>query len=599
MSPTPHAWWAAQEQHAAIFAEVSHLDTDQSYRQKANTSHLRLYRNQDNIGQLLNTIYKTAGNASNDSKVTFNVVMSVTDTVVNKIAKQKPKPTFLTIRGDRELWKKAQNLDQFCQGLAHTTKVYEEGQKVFRDGCIFGTGFLKIYRDGSKIVCERVFPDEIQVDDDEAVYGSPRTLYQRRLVDRSVALAKWGTDDVKRRALTECKLPEKYTAKARQGGDLVLIVEAWHLASGKRTKDGKHTIAVQNCTLFTEDYDKDYFPFVPFRWKDGIIGFWGIGLAEELQGIQREINRLLETIRKTYKLVTVPRVFMKYEGKAPTAQLNNEVGAIIKGEAPTFYTPPGLPAEFYMHLERLYTRAYEIAGISALSATAKKPDGLNSGKSLREYSDIESERFVTVGQAWEAFYMEAYRQMIELAKDIRDFSVTAPSKKFIERIKWSDIQLADDQFVMQVFPTSMLAKTPEGKLAEVQEMIGAGLINREWAIRLLDFPDLDSYNSYVNAAFDDIQDQIDRCLDGKELSPPEPYQNLQLGLQMFQSAYLRAKQESVPEERLELMRQWMDQAAGMLQRSVQMQQAMATPTAGPVSPVPPGTVPGAGGGMPV
>jgi hypothetical protein len=40
--------------------------------------------------------------------------------------------------------------------------------------------------------------------------------------------------------------------------------------------------------------------------------------------------------------------------------------------------------EVYSHMERLFGKAYEIAGISELSATGKKPPGLESGAALED-----------------------------------------------------------------------------------------------------------------------------------------------------------------------------------------------------------------------
>ena len=66
---------------------------------------------------------------------------------------------------------------------------------------------------------------------------------------------------------------------------MVKVIESWHLSSGPKAKDGKHTICT-NATLFKEDYDKEYFPFVFFRWNVRPVGFFGQGLAEQLQGLQ-------------------------------------------------------------------------------------------------------------------------------------------------------------------------------------------------------------------------------------------------------------------------------------------------------------------------
>jgi hypothetical protein len=60
--------------------------------------------------------------------------------------------------------------------------------------------------------------------------------------------------------------------------------------------------------------------------------------------------------------------------------------------------------------------------------------------------------------------------------------------------------------------------------------------------------------------------------------PPETFSNLEFAIQRVQSAYLRAKIDKVPEERLELLRRYMDDAIRVLQTQqmaqVATQQAM-------------------------
>ena len=75
--------------------------------------------------------------------------------------------------------------------------------------------------------------------------------------------------------------------------DMIKVIESWHLKSGPNAKDGKHTICISDATLFEEEYYKDDFPFVFFRWNVRPVGFFGQGLAEQLSGLQLEINKTL------------------------------------------------------------------------------------------------------------------------------------------------------------------------------------------------------------------------------------------------------------------------------------------------------------------
>jgi hypothetical protein len=243
----------------------------------------------------------------------------------------------------------------------------------------------------------------------------------------------------------------------------------------------------------------------------------------------------------------------------------------------------GIPGELFTHLDRLYQRAFEIVGISQLSAQSAKPAGLNSGKALREYNDIESERFLAVSRRYEDFYLEAARQMIDLAKEIAaledDYEVVVPGKEFVDSVKWSEIDLEEDQYVMKCYPTGFLPSTPTGRFQFAEDLIRAGFVSAEEGLSLLDFPDTQSTLNLKLAPKRDIENMIERMVDTGEYEPPEPFQNLQLGVDMCKAAYLQYRLMDVPEERLELLRTWAEQALKMLQPPApEMPPQMAAPT---------------------
>ena len=68
--------------------------------------------------------------------------------------------------------------------------------------------------------------------------------------------------------------------------------------------------------------------------------------------------------------------------------------------------------------------------------------------------------------------------MIDLAKDIYEKNEDLELKqdnKFVETIKWKDVNMDADKYMMQIFPTSALSTTPAARLADVQDMLTAGL----------------------------------------------------------------------------------------------------------------------------
>lgn len=580
-------WYKAKSDiHSSVFSYVKHLDQQQSYRQTENVRNMRLYGNYEFSALNAYNYMKAEPGSNTLNRVTMNVVQSMVDTVVSKIGKNKPRPYFLTDEGDFTLQRKAEKLTKFVEGQFYSCDFYEKAQMAFKDACIFGTGAVKIFREGNEIKAERTFIDEIRVDDTESFYGQPRQMHQSKWIHKDVLKEAFpshkGAIDA---AASDSGRMDEYKDR---NGDMLLVVESWKLPSGKNSTDGKHTICIANQTLFTEQYNKDYFPFVFFRWNLKPLGFFGQGIPEQLMGLQLEINKLLKTIQVSMHLVSVPKLFVEASSKIVTAHLNNKIGGIIKyaGTKPEEGTLGRIPAELFMHLDRLYNRAYEIIGISQLSAQSQKPGGLDSGKALRTFNDLESERFMEVAQRREQVFLDASKIMIDLAKDIanetENYSVKVPGSGFLKTINWKDVELEDDQYMMQVFPTNALSQTPSARFKEVQELMQAQLLDPKSGKKLLDFPDLKAVTSLENAAADDIDSQIEKMLETLEYQTPEPYQDLEYGIKKMQSAYLKYRSQNAPDEVLGLFRDWISDANNLIQKAqaeIQSQQMAAQQTA--------------------
>lgn len=561
-------WWKLENEdpYKAVERVVGMIRQRQNERREMDLRHARLYGNLPLIG--VGTQAITRPSTLGGPRLALNVVKNMTGAVVAKIAKNKPKPTFLTSAGDYDQQKRAKQLEKFIEGQFYEAQLYDLGPDIFRDACIFGTGVLKIYATEGDIEVERVFPWEIIVDDGEAQYGTPRCLYQRKYVDRLV-LAELYPEQADKIKDASCDT-EDYEIGRDVTADQVLVTEAWHLPSGPKAKDGRHVIAIENATLLDEKYTDSYFPFVFLRWSKAPAGFWGVGLAEELTGIQLEINKLLREIQQAHHLLGKAHWMVDNASKIISAHLDNDVGSIIRysgGLAPQVYTPQAVSADVYQHLWNLYEKAYEITGISPLSAQSQKPAGLNSGKAMQVYDDIETERFMIVGREYEKFFMDAAKQIIDRARDLAKgsgFTVKARAKQFIEKIDWKDVDLKEDEYAMQVFPTSALADEPAQRMAQVQELANAGWIDPGDAKRLLDFPDLQQESNFANASYDLTMEMIQKMIDKGEYMSPEPFMNLEDSIKRTQLAYLRAKLDGVPEERLELLRRFMMDANDIL-----------------------------------
>lgn len=575
-------WWVANKDDVAaqIFEVVSAIHNRTDERRERNLRSLRLYGNSDLVGMAPYSFSVSALPALPDNRVKINIVSSMVDTVSAKISKMKPRITFLTSGGDFSSQENAKKLNKFTLGTFYRNNIYKLHQAAFKDAAVFDIGALKHFIDGNEIKTERVLATELYVDEVDAMYGNPQNLYQVKYIHKEV-LMKMFPGKIASIKVASNAFGNQLMMK--EGMDeYAVVVESWHLCG----PEGRHVISLDKDTLVDETYNKDYFPFTFFRWSDRLTGFWGQSLAERLTGNQIEINKMLRMIQRSFHLGSTFKVFLEHGSRVTKEHLNNDIGSIVyySGTKPDYMVPSVVSPEYFNHLQFLIQSSYEEAGVSQMAASSRKPAGLESGKAIREYNDIESERFALVSQAYEASFMDTTRQYIDLVKDLAemgiDYEAKAQSKRFIEKIKWSEIDVEDDEFVMQMFPVSMLPHEPAGRMAFVQELVQNNMIPQEFALKLLDFPDLENYASLATAAIDDLMANLEDILVHGVYNSPEPFQDLQTGVKLFQSAYLRSRSEKVSEDKLEMLRIWIESAQSLLV-SAASPATPTTPTAEP------------------
>lgn len=578
-------WWNREDVEGGtdlaetLVGHFKQLDEEQSYRREANLRNLRLYSNLAVLG--LSSVNYSQDDILPANRLKMNVIQSVIDTSQALIATNRPRVQFLTQGGNYKMQRKAKNLTYFVDGQFYRSDVYQRTQEVFRDSAIFGTGFVKIYEEEGNIVVERVFPDEIVVDDLEGKYGKPRSMYQHKEVDRGVLITQFPEhkDDIV--SAGRLRREDQWLS---QHNSPIGVVEAWYLPSGHDTNDGRHVIAIEGATLLDESWEDTDFPFAVFRWTPRPLGFYGQSISEIIRDVQIEINYILQKIQRHLNLAST-KIFMEKGAKINKQMTNEEMGVVeyAKGSRPP--VPVAIQAispEYYNQLERLYSKAFELVGISQMAAISRKEPGITAGVAIREVNDIQSQRFLHVGQAWERFHIAIAKQMIKLAKRIAErgegsYKILAKDGNKLREITWEDVNLDEDSYIMQAFPTGYLPKTPGGRLQAVSELVTAFPQMQDEALRLLDFPDVESAMSRVNAPQEIMDMIVFNILEKSTLFPPEPFMDLIYGVKHMQNSYLRAKMEGVPEKQLEMFRQWMAQAVEML-----------TP---PVPPVPPGPPP--------
>lgn len=298
-------------------------------------------------------------------------------------------------------------------------------------------------------------------------------------------------------------------------------------------------------------------------------------------------------------MISTPRIAMPNGSQIVDTEVNDEIGGIVhcSGDAPAPLVWPAYSQDYYSHLRWIKQAAYEDEGVSQLDASAIKPGGLNSGEAQRVYADIVSKRVVDLHRRFDKFHMDIYHALIRCAKELADdeggdYDFIYRGDKELERIKWSDAAMEDDEYLITVMPASALPTEPGARYQRVEEWAQSGLISKGTEKRLLDFPDLEAESALDAAPYELVLRRLNMIALHNEYLAPEPFMDLQICLQLGGKFYQQMELEYLPEDRLEKIRLFIETAASM------MKSAPPAMPAGPPGMPPMGAPPGLPPGLP-
>lgn len=596
--PSKRIWWKSDRpgRDAIAIATSIESSSDHQTRRRMSLRHLKLYANRD-----LQSIYDCGvAVRTYDAGVylTMNVIQSCVDTVASKLWKT-PRIQCSTQAGDWSLKQRAKKLTRFADGLWYLNRWAGESRQVGAEATLFGSGVVQVYGDDTRdregdVIIERVLPDELIYDETEAIHGlrSLRTLYRKKFVHRHLLLEQWvdkakGKDMKERRQLAIKRAagadPREYSLSAI--ADMVPVYEAWHLPTTKSSEDGYHLIAIpgqdeEACTLFDSERDgapwtRRNFPMAFLPWTRLPTGLIGRSLAEELVPIQIRLNELLEQIDTGQRLMCVPKVFYK----ANTINVDtwtNAFGELIEvtGDPGSirYEAGKGVSPELYNERDFWWKHSFEVTGISMLSATAAKPEGISSAVALRELLDREDMRLNPKGKQWEEFHCDVFERCVEAADDLvsqnRKVIVQVPGRRdTFQSIQWDGprgVNMERDKYMLRADATNALPSTPQGRKQYAVELWQLGAVSREQFLSMLELPDTTSTMDLVLSSLELTEKAMQIMVEDDRYEAPAEYADLKLAQVIAMQTYNHERMDDAPEPVLLRLSRFIDECAELI-----------------------------------
>ena len=556
-------WWRAREgqEYNVLLAALQDAYSTSSTRLDSYARGLRFYADKIEV--------YIGRDPAHPASLDFNLVRTLAQTARSHLVEYAaPRPLAQTSGGDWELQEQAHKLTKWFSGAIATTKFDALARgKVALRSAVLGTGALKYENRFDRIHVSAPKPWHLFAHEEDEQAGEVRTLYHCETVDKGV-LAHLYPRHAKKIDQREGDsiLPWALGMTTRGSGHRCAVIEAWHLPSSPDAKDGRHIVAIEGQILLDEPWRDPDFPLTFFQWSEPLSGWWASGIADEVGALQWRINKLVTRLQEAIDLTCNPRLLVPRGSKVSPWPPTNESGAIC------YYTGPKAPEwdvaravspEISAQIERLWAKGFQMVGESEMAAMAMKPAGIDSGEAIRAYAQKTSGRRAPWSINQKDVYRDSGVQFKRLGARISeanpDFDVVYQDedRKSIERIKFSEIDLDEDSYIISVGVVSSLPEDPAGRQAALDERMKLGFMTPRQYLRLQRSADLEADDALESAPYDLIRDNLQRMTYGDgTYSPPQPMDDLKAALDLVTKYYAKARRDNVSPDRLAMLRQY-------------------------------------------
>lgn len=554
----------------------------------------------------------------------FNMSAAVCDTAHSMVAQTPAVPQYLTTGGDFSLMRKAEKRSQVLQSQMNNL-FGDLGPRIFLDACKVGSGFVTGYLDENELpVLERVHALELFVEHADGINGKPRSIHRVRLRSREVLKSEYPkfAIEIERAPSPSSDAMSSFFLDSMTGSsssDMVEVIESHHLRSTPKKKrddedqdhDGRHTVCLATVTLLDESWGADEFPYVKLDYRERDFGYFGSGLIEASREAQLRVNDLIARVARGQDIASTLIVANPNGEKTVShEQFTNELGLILNYDP--VHGPPqlmkwdGTLSDLQQQIDLEFERVLAVEGLSEQQVNGEGAGkGLTSGVAVRAADDVQSRRLVSPTKRYQSFCIGVAKLLERLNDEAAELGAANDNayevrgkmsqgrKTFLITSKWADLHIPEGHADIVMAPMSALPTTPQGKWAAVQEWIGSGFVSRQYAMSLLQFPDLDSYADIELAHLDMVQWQIEQILDGKSVLP-NPRQDLAMAMDLMTKSLLKAIMMKAGDEIVDSFESFLVRCGTLLKAAQPkpVQVPMGAPMMGPQGPVPPG--PGAG-----
>lgn len=264
-------------------------------------------------------------------------------------------------------------------------------------------------------------------------------------------------------------------------------------------RDGKYAVVLNNLYLFKGK--NPAFPFMPVQhivYSKVPDKLWGIGMIEPIIDLQNQYNKTRNLMLENVELMANPKWLVPKSAGINSNSIRGTPGEIIfynaAGGAPQQVSGSPIPAYVMDHLAKVQAEMMDVSGIHS-TTLGRRVVGVTSGKAIEALAQQDVSQLTQTQDSIE----KAMRDMFEVETMLMKTFYTEDQlvRMFDEKgsFVYNSVRSTDIVDYPEIFieAGSLFRDESADRDAKVMDLLQAGLIDKETAIRELNFKTGSSY----------------------------------------------------------------------------------------------------------
>ena len=469
-------------------------------------------------------------------KFAYNIISVLVEDNLNRVARLKPKPSFIPQSHLYSLKTQIKALDSAVLTTIKKQHLYDKSLVPLKNGYIQNVGVLKSVPSEDTVkyfpveVCDFYTSDPYNGHRDRKFAGD-KTEYS--LYDVYTDIYPYMDKKDKDEFIEKYDLMDiEETIESESFQNKMIDVYDFYYASNDR--NGRRLVFTDECLLLDEKWEYDFIPYDFSYYIPPQKGMVGIGVSESIAPLQQRLNVLLRKVSKSMDIGFYPLVLAHRDTKIEK-KITDEAGQVLSWEGgvaePRQLVQNITSEQSFRHIDQIIHYAYRSMRSDETAIATAVPGNVNrgSGVAIKNLETAEQAKMYLPSKAYENFIISVCKKTAKYIiregyNNIRDVIKKSDENKFFDKI---------NTWAVSIFPS-----TPEGKLQRAEFFIQAGLRSPEEIADLYDFPELAGEAIYQQgAAITAIYALIEDGLKKGEVLIPDPLLGYQEQLRIAKGIY--------------------------------------------------------------